>query len=67
MAKFIVTDHRNRKKLTLTAAHSDTIDASITLTLPGTRVLELTQRVCEKYADALDAHVKAGALIPTTE
>lgn len=62
--QFIVRGHRDRKKLTLTAAHSDGVSASITLSLTGKRTIELSERLCEKYADSIAAYVKAGALTP---
>jgi len=62
--KFVVRNHRDRKKLTLSAAHSDTIEASITLTLTGKRMIELSDRLCEKYAESIEQYVSDGALIP---
>lgn len=61
--RFIVRNHRDRKKLTLTAQHSDKVTASITLTLSGKRMLELSDRICEKYADSIDEYLKSGALL----
>src|SRR5688572_14196486 len=67
MPSFIVRNHRDRKKLTLTApAPSGHATVSITLTLTGKRVLELSDKVCSKYASALAEYVKAGALAPMT-
>jgi hypothetical protein len=62
--RFILANHRDRKKLTLTAAHSEKVDVSITLTLPGTRVITLGDLVCEQYADAVAEYVEAGTLTP---
>ena len=61
--RFIVRNHRDRKKLTLSAPHSETVTTSNTLTLSGKRVLELSDRVCEKYADSIDEYLRSGALL----
>lgn len=65
--RFIVRNHRDRKKLTLTAAHSDKVTKSVTLTLSGARVLELSDKICQTYEDSLREYVDAGALIPARE
>ncbi len=65
--KFIVRNHRDRKKITLTKAASESVDVSITLALSGKRVLELSDRVCEQYADSLAKYIEAKALIPIEE
>lgn len=64
MRRFIVRNHRDRKKLTLTAARSEKVSVSITLTLGGRRVLELSDKVCARYAASLAEYVKQGALAP---
>jgi hypothetical protein len=62
--KFVVRNHRERTKLTLSAEHSETVTASITLTLAGKRVIELSDRLCDKYAESLEQYIKDGALTP---
>ncbi len=65
--RFIVRGHRDRKKLTLSTAHSDNVTRSISLHLSGKRVIELSDKVCESYADAIEAYVASGALLPVAE
>lgn len=65
--RFIVRNHRDRKKLTLTRPHSETVSTTLTLTLSGKRVLELSDKICEQYVESLEAYVKSGALIPAPE
>jgi len=62
--KFVVRDHRQRTKLTLSADTSEHCSTSITLSLSGARVIEISNRLCAKYAESIAAYVKAGALKP---
>jgi hypothetical protein len=63
MPQFVVRNHRARKKLTLTAPHSGHVSTSVTLTLHGRRVITLSDRLCEKYADSIAEYVRDGALL----
>ncbi len=64
MAKFVVRDHRQRTKLTLSANTHETCSTSITLSLKGDRVIDVPDRLCELFADSIAAYVKNGALKP---
>ena len=63
--RYIVNDHRNRKRLTLGPAElSDGLASTITVTLPGTRIAEFSDKLTDRYADAFAEHVKRGVLTP---
>lgn len=64
--KFVVRNHRNRTKLTLSAAHNDNVTKTVTLTLSGKRTIELSERVCTDFAESIDEMIQSGALIPVS-
>lgn len=62
--RFAVRNHRERRKLTLAGDLDERGNrVSLTLPLPGTRVITLADDLCVKYASALEAHCRSGALV----